>query len=100
MSSSYVSDSPLSFIPSLSPPRPSSVPDISLSTSSVPSSSLLVNTYPMVTRSKLGIHKPKVLKVIANYTYQEPPSFVVVIKHPQWKAAMDSKFNSLLKQQT
>ena len=54
----------------------------------------------MVTRSKLGIHKPKVLKVGSNYTYQEPPSYHATIKYPQWVAAMDSKFQSLLRQNT
>ena len=54
----------------------------------------------MVTRSKPGIHKPKVLKVVTNYTYQEPPSFAVAIKYPQWVTAMDSEFQSLLKQET
>ena len=75
---------------------PSSVPALPLSISSESSSSILVNNHPMVTRSKLGIYKPKVLKVGTDYTFQEPPSFVVAIKHPKWKAAMDSEFNSLL----
>ena len=43
---------------------------------------VLINTHPMIIRSKRGIHKPKVLKVVANYTYQEPPSFVVASRHP------------------
>ena len=54
----------------------------------------------MLTRSKLGIHKPKVFKAVTDYTYQEPPSFAVAFKHPQWVAAMDSEFHSLIKQQT
>ena len=77
---------------------PSSVPTLPLSVSSESSSSILVNNHPMVTRSKLGIHKPKVLKVGTDYTFQEPTSFTVAVKHPQWKAAMDSEFSSLLKQ--
>ena len=85
------------FSPSSSP---SSVPALPLSVSSELSSSTLVNNHPMVTRSKLGIHKPKVLKVGTDYTFQEPTSFTVAVKYPQWKAAMDSEFSSLLKQQT
>ena len=85
------------FFPSSSP---SSVPALPLSVSSKSSSSILVNNHPMVTRSKLGIHKPKVLKVGTDYTFQEPTSFTVAVKYPQWKAAMDSEFSSLLKQQT
>ena len=55
----------------------------------------------MVTRSKVGIHKPRVLRVLTDYTYQEPPSYVVVVvKYPQWVAAMDSEFHSFQKQQT
>ena len=48
---------------------PSFVPALPLSVSSKSSSSILVNNHPMVTRSKLGIHKPKFLKVGTNYTF-------------------------------
>ena len=61
--------------------------DLSTSHSSVPnpSSSLLVphNSHPMVTRSKHGIYKPKVLHVKLDYFVTEPPSYVVAGKHPQ-----------------
>ena len=87
-------------------PRSSSAPSssiISVSPIAIsdPSDSIvLVNTHSMLTRSKLGIHKPKVLKVVTNYTYQEPPSFDMAFRHPQGVAAMDLEFHSLLKQQT
>ena len=71
-------------------------PNASASHNSLP----IVNHHPMVTRSKLGIHKPKVLKVGSDYTYQEPPSYHAAIKYPQLVAAMDSKFQSLLRQNT
>ena len=41
-------------------------PNASVSPNPLP----IVNHHPMVTRSKLGIHKPKVLKVGFDYTYQ------------------------------
>ena len=81
VSSSCVPNPPLSSLPSSSHPS-ISVLDIPASTSFAPSSSLLVSTHPMLTGSKLGIHKPKVLKVTFDYTYQEPPSFAIAIKHP------------------
>ena len=54
----------------------------------------------MVTRSKNGIYKPKVLHVKLDYSVTEPLSYVVAAKHPQWVVAMDSKFQSLQKQHT
>ena len=90
-------------------PDPPSISNISTSESSScvpstsPSSSLLpcpTNSHPMVTRSKVGIHKPRVLRVLTDYTYQEPPSYVVAAKYLQWVATMDSEFHSFQKQQT
>ena len=115
---SYVPNPPLISLPttsSTSIPTSFAIPTVSYvpSSSSLPSSSLhtissrttsgtsdsviLVNTHPMLTRSKLGIHKPKVFKVVTDYTYQEAPSFVVASRHPQWIVAIDSEFHSLLK---
>ena len=54
----------------------------------------------MVTRSKHGIHKPKVFRVFSDHTYQEPPIYGVAAKYPQWVDAMDSEFQSIKKQQT
>ena len=78
---------PVSVQPSLSSSKPAPL-DL------VPSST---NTHPMVTRSKHGIYKPKVMQVQCDYTEAEPPSFAIASKHPQWVAAMDAKFQSLLK---
>lgn len=54
----------------------------------------------MVTRSKHGIHKPNVFRVLTDYTYQEPPTYVIAAKYPQWVDAMDSEFQYLKKQHT
>ena len=53
----------------------------------LPSSSSLdvsmpVNTHPMLTKSKLGIHKPKILQVTVDYTYQETPFFAMAARYP------------------
>ena len=45
----------------------------------VPSST---NTHPMVTRSKHGIYRPKVMQVQCDYIEAEPPSFAIASKHP------------------
>lgn len=81
-----------------------SSPVVNLALPSSSSSSLdvfmPVNTHPMLARSKLGIHKPKILQVTVDYTYDEPLSFAVASGYPQWVAALDYEFHSLLKQQT
>lgn len=49
-----------------------SIPNVNSSLSSSSPSldiSILVNIHPMLTKSKLGIHKPKVLQVTTDYTY-------------------------------
>ena len=90
-------------IPSVPIPDPVSsssstipAPNASISHNPLP----IVNHHPMVTRSKIDIHKPKILKVGSNYTYQEPPSYHAAIKYSQWVAAMDSEFQSFLRQNT
>ena len=88
-------------LPSSSSAPSSSIISVSPTAISDPSDSIvLVNTHSMLTRLKLGIHKPKVRKVVTNYTYQEPPSFAMAFRHPKGVAAMDLEFHSLLKQQT
>ena len=100
MPSSSFSSTPLIPSATISDPISSSSlsaihdPTASTSHTSLP----IVNHHPMLTRSKLGMHKPKVLKVSSDYTYQEPPSYNAAIKYPQWVVAIDSKFYSLLKQ--
>ena len=63
-------------------------------------SSSLPNTHPMLTKSKHGIFKPKAYAVVRNYLQEEPPTFAITSRFPHWIEAMDSEYNSLLKQQT
>ena len=58
------------------------------------------SSHPVVTRSKHGIYKPKVLSAQHDYTQSEPPSYAITAKHSQWVAAMDFEFQSLQKQKT
>ena len=60
-------------------------------------SSSLPNTHPMLTRSKHGIFKPKAYAVVRNYLQEEPPTFAIAFRFPNWIEAMDSEYNSLLK---
>ena len=89
---------PLDTPSSVSALSPSVLPDSvqpSLSSSNpapldlVPSTT---NTHPMVTWSKHGIYRPKVMQVQCDYTEAEPPSFAIASKHHQWVAAMDAEF--------
>ena len=80
-------------LPNYNPP-PSFDPNHS---SSLPTSH---NSLPIVTRSKHGIYKPKVLLVKHDYSVTKPPSYAVAGKHPQWVATTDSEFQSLQKQKT
>ena len=66
----------------------------------VQSAPSLPNTHPMLTRSKHGIFKPKAYAVVRNYFQEEPPTFNVASRFPHWVEAMDSKYASLLKQNT
>lgn len=89
--------------PSISPVPISescSIPTSSKSFTCIPPTSIPCspNSHPIVTRSKHGIHKPKVFRVLTDYTYQEPPTYVVAAKYPQWVDAMDTEFQSLKKQ--
>ena len=84
------------FVPTSINPSSSS-PIVSVSTTLVPTST---NSHPMITRSKHGIYKPRVMQVQCDYTVTEPPYFAIAPKHPQWVAAMDAEFQSLQKQHT
>ena len=69
-------------LPSTAPPLSSSqtIPSVSESNAIVPISN---NSHPMLTRSKHGIYKPRVMQVQADYTIIEPPSFTIASKHSQ-----------------
>ena len=49
--------------------------------------SLNLNTHPMVTWSKSGIYKPKVLLI--DYIETEPTTAKEALKHPHWRKAME-----------
>ena len=93
-------DTPSSMFTTLIPSLPT-LPDTvqpSLSSSNPASNDLVpssTNTHHMVTRSKHGIYKPRVMQVQCDYTETEPPSFTIASKHPQWVATMDAEFQSL-----
>ncbi|KAG8499958.1 hypothetical protein CXB51_006541 [Gossypium anomalum] len=53
----------------------------------------LVNTHRMVTRSKAGIFKPKVLHVEADDF--EPRTVEDALAHPEWKLAVQAEFDAL-----
>jgi len=84
----------------------------------------ITNTHSMVTRSKVGIFKPKALVAQASsdepqpvvkstkpfkpsskglkpdYTLTEPPSYKIAVQYPQWCAAMAEEFAALERQGT
>ena len=73
-------------IPMVPPPPPSSLSSSLSNISTAPTSSsnpISHNSHPMVTRSKHGIYKPKVLSVQHDYTQSEPPSYAIAAKHSQ-----------------
>uniref|UniRef100_A0A2N9HHW9 Integrase catalytic domain-containing protein n=1 Tax=Fagus sylvatica TaxID=28930 RepID=A0A2N9HHW9_FAGSY len=88
-------------------PDPILPPDtttLSLPTASLTPTSVAPNTtsqHPMQTRSKSGIHKPKLgYTAQIDYTITEPPSFKIAAQHPHWCTAMQEEFDALKKQGT
>ncbi|KAG8478469.1 hypothetical protein CXB51_028351 [Gossypium anomalum] len=56
------------------------------------------NTHTMVTRSKAGIFKPKVLTAVA--VDFEPCSIDEALAHPDWKVAVQAEFDALMANST
>ena len=55
----------------------------------------------MQTKSKSGIHKPKLgYAAQIDYTITEPSSYKIAAQHPQWCTAMQEEFDALRKQGT
>lgn len=54
----------------------------------------LTNAHPMLTRSKLGVFKPKFL------AHTEQENLEEALTHPVWLAAMKDENNALLKNKT
>jgi transposase InsO family protein len=86
------------------PILPPDTPILSLPTASLNPNSAAPNTtsqHPMQTRSKSGIHKPKLgYAAQIDYTITEPPSFKIAAQHPHWCTAMQEEFDALKKQGT
>uniref|UniRef100_A0A2N9ITN0 Reverse transcriptase Ty1/copia-type domain-containing protein n=1 Tax=Fagus sylvatica TaxID=28930 RepID=A0A2N9ITN0_FAGSY len=86
------------------PTLPPDTTNISLPTASSNSNSVAPNTtsqHPMQTRSKSGIHKPKLgYAAQIDYTITEPPSYRIAAQHPHWCTAMQEEFDALKKQGT
>ncbi|KAG8477106.1 hypothetical protein CXB51_030102 [Gossypium anomalum] len=97
-----------SALPSVTYGSPAGVSDTSQSgsresssASSTPAASLpgsCGNTHAMVTRSKAGIFKPRILS--AETVEFEPCSVDEALAHPQWKLAVQAEFNALLANNT
>uniref|UniRef100_A0A2N9IPP4 Integrase catalytic domain-containing protein n=1 Tax=Fagus sylvatica TaxID=28930 RepID=A0A2N9IPP4_FAGSY len=65
--------------------------------------SVNTNTFhhPMQTKSKSGIHKPKLgYATQVDYTVTEPSSYKIAAQHSQWCIAMQDEFDALQKQGT
>uniref|UniRef100_A0A2N9IXE5 Integrase catalytic domain-containing protein n=1 Tax=Fagus sylvatica TaxID=28930 RepID=A0A2N9IXE5_FAGSY len=57
--------------------------------------------HPMQTRSKSGIHKPKLgYATEVDYTVTEPSFYKIAAQHSQWCIAMQDEFDALQKQGT
>ena len=89
---------------------PSALPDPPLAHLNPSSSSIQpppspANTHSMVTRSKNGISKRKILhttttKPTPDYLQTEPPNLTIASKIPEWIAAMRDEFDALQRQNT
>lgn len=88
------SSSPESITPSASPSLP--VQNLSSSSPSPPPlPTQNLNTHPMITRSKTGSLKPKVL-----LTCSEPRTVKQALSNPDWLAAMKEEYSALMKNNT
>lgn len=95
-------------IPSPSPPSESILPQTKGSISSDQSTSssspqpLALTSHPMVTRSTVGIFKPKVWisQSETDWALIEPMNVKVALVTPQWKLVMDSECVALMRNKT
>ena len=61
--------------------------------------SILVNTHPMQTRSKSGIHNPR-LHPSLFLTHSEPKTVKQALENKDWLIAMQQEYDALLKNHT
>ncbi|KAL4384681.1 hypothetical protein GQ457_15G023450 [Hibiscus cannabinus] len=57
----------------------------------------VINTHPMVTRSKAGVYKPKVFVVECHDT---PSTVKEALEHPLWAAAVQEEYDALMRNET
>ena len=76
--------------------HPQSSDTISLSESVPAPNSIPVNTHPMQTRSKSGIHNPR-LHPSLFLAHSEPKNVKQALKNSDWFAAMQQEYGALLK---
>lgn len=57
----------------------------------------ILNTHSMLTRSKTGVFKLKVLLVANDDPFYEPSTFAQASKSVHWQTAMQNEFDALLK---
>lgn len=67
--------------------------------SDMPISQLPQNVHPIVTRSKAAANQPRAYNTIVLDT-QEPDTYLEALSHPHWKAAMDTEYQTLMKNNT
>lgn len=66
-----------------------------MSIATISNTSPMQNLHPMVTRSKLGIFKPKIC-----LTHTEPDNLQEALTSPVWLVAMREEYNALLNNKT
>ena len=59
-----------------------------------------VPSHPMITRSKAGIFKKKILILSLSPSPTEPTSVQEALLIPEWKKAMTEEYEALMKNQT
>lgn len=59
------------------------------------------NTHSIVTRSKIGVYKPRVLAAISiDLSFSELTNVKQAHSHPGWKKFMQDEFDALLRNKT
>lgn len=65
-----------------------------------PSIQKALPSHPMITRSKAGIFKPKLYQISTQNHNSLPKNTTKALKKPEWKQAMEDKYNALMKNKT
>ncbi|KAG8485609.1 hypothetical protein CXB51_018990 [Gossypium anomalum] len=87
--------------PSISSSSPSVSPQVNSIPDPLSSLPIFSNTHPMVTRSKVGVFKPKAYVTIAPSSLSDVPTDIhVAMSHDSWKAAVYSELQALINNNT